>query len=106
MTRRLARSTAATVTSVNQEERGTDVLLEELQHCREQCRDIARDIHDGPFHEMTGLALAMAAAQSASSTPEEYAARCRESQQRLEVSLGDLRRAIHRLERCGRSPAN
>jgi signal transduction histidine kinase len=100
MIRRSVRAPADTVTPVGRSERETEILRRELRECRRECRDIARDIHDGPFHEMTGLTLAMAAAQSGGATLEEYAARCKDSWWRLEAALGELRRAIHRLERC------
>ncbi len=101
MTRRLKGVPGAYGDPVSQGEREASVLHEELRQCRRQCREIARAIHDGPFHDMTGLVLIMAAARSGAATLEDYAARCRESQEHLDVSLGDLRRAIHRLERCG-----
>jgi signal transduction histidine kinase len=103
VTRRWGGRLGATVGAMNQEEPEASRLRDQLRRCRRQCRDIARDIHDGPFHDMTAVVLLMAAARSEGASLQDYAARCREAQERLRSALGDLRRDIHRLERCGRA---
>ncbi len=76
-------------------------LAHELRRVRRRCRAVARDIHDGPFHEVTALSYAMSAAAAAEGAErDELLSRLRDWQRQLRTSLEKLRRAILRLERA------
>lgn len=82
-------------------------LADELRRVRRRCRAIARDIHDGPFHEVTALSYAMSAATADGMDHDELMLRLREWQRQLLTSLEKLRRAFLRLERVSsRRPAH